>query len=511
MSSAERILVVDDQEVQRNKMALAVKALGYSVEKAEGGGDALLALRAQSFDLILLDILMPEMDGFAVMEFLKKDPKLRDIPVIVISALDTEMGSVVRAIELGAQDFLPKNFDPVLLKARIDSSLEKKRNRDREVEYLNEVRRLTDAAAVLETGIVNPNRLQLADMKQRDDALGQLAGVFTDMAQQVYERERKLRQQIRTLKGVGLLLASGVVTGLGVALARIASSEAPHPFGIVLWVNIICAAICLGSAVYRGKLPKLTPSLVFLFVLWGFLTAIMGEAVVFWVAQHLQASQIALILVSEGFLVFAFASIIRIEKATLRRLLGFVVGLGGVCLVIFATHTVDGVMVWHWMLLAMLAPLGFAVRSIMLTLKLPEDLDMVAATGFSALSSVVLILPIVILKNDFVPLSLNFGAGGGVLVLAILLYGIVSATGVTMRVHLIRSAGAVFASQTSFVITLAGIVWGIVLLGERLPKESWAALVLLVIGLLLVGPKEEAEEVDPITRLDRDHPVDHEL
>lgn len=511
MVAGARILVVDDQLTHRRKLDLAVRALGHDVVAVADGTDAIQTLRASSFDLILLDILMPELDGFDVMEFLGKDPTLRDIPVIVISALDSEMDSVVKAIKLGAQDFLPKNYDPVLLKARIDSSLEKKRNRDRELEYLQQVNRLTDAAAILERGLVNPQRLQLEDMSERDDALGKLASVFSSMAQQVYEREKRLNQQIRTLRGIGLLLATGVVTGLGVTLSRIAAAEAPQPFGIVLWVNIITMLICFTSAFYRGRMPRMNKSLMGFFLLWAFFASIMGEAMVFWVAQHLQASYIALILVCEGFLVFAFASVMGIEKASWRRLLGFAVGLAGVSMVIFVTQKIGGTNPWVWALMALLAPLGYALRSILITIKLPDDVDMIAATGFSSLGAVILVLPIVFLRDEFIPLSAVFSDGSGVLVLAILLFGIISAAGVTMRVHLIRSAGAVFASQSSFVITFAGIAWGMILLGETLPKEAWFALMLLVVGLLLVGPKEEAEAVDPLATPARVPAPDHEL
>ena len=108
MRTTEHILVVDDQATQRKKLAMAVRGLGHQVDTASDGKEALLKVRSQPYDLILLDILMPGMDGFEVMEFLKKDPSLRDIRIIVISALDNEMSSVVKAIELGAQDFLPK-------------------------------------------------------------------------------------------------------------------------------------------------------------------------------------------------------------------------------------------------------------------------------------------------------------------------------------------------------------------------------------------------------------------
>lgn len=96
-----------------------------------------------------------------------------------------------------------------MLRARIDSFLVKKRNRDREQEYFKEVSRLTDAAAILERGQINPQKLNIQDMTEREDALGNLARVFSSMASEVYERERKLNQQVRTLKSIGFLFAVG--------------------------------------------------------------------------------------------------------------------------------------------------------------------------------------------------------------------------------------------------------------------------------------------------------------
>ena len=498
-TGAERILIIDDQEVHRRKLQLAVQALGYEASTASNGQSGLEELRTQQYDLLLLDIVMPNMDGFEVMQFMRQEAKLRDIPVIVISALDGEMDAVVKAIEIGAQDFLPKNFDPVLLEARLSSSLEKKRNRDRELEHLEQVERLTEAAVVLENGMINPKKLQIDDIADRPDALGQLARVFSSMATEIFEREKKLRQQVRTLRSSGVLLAVGVISGLGVVLSRIAAEAAANPFGIALWVNVVSALICLPIAAYRGVLPKFDRTLIWVVALWAFLSTVISESIIFFVAQQLPASVIALILVTEGFMVFAFASIIGIEKATSRRLLGFALGLIGIVLVLRATSESVGMSnMWVIAGLALLAPLGYALRTLLITVKLPSNIDMFAATGLCAGFAVILLTPIVIALDDFVPLSLSAGSGNVSLVLAILLFGIVSAVGVTLRVSLIRSAGAVFASQSSFVVTFAGIAWSIILLGESLPLIAWLALALLVAGLILVGPKEEAEEFDPI-------------
>jgi adenylate cyclase len=135
------ILVVDDNRLNRLKLSRALTQRGHSVNEAENGREALEMLRSELFDLVLLDILMPEVDGFQVLREMKDDSVLRDVPVIVISALE-EMDSVVKCIELGAEDHLPKDFDPVLLNARIGASLEKKRLKDEVVEQLKFIREI---------------------------------------------------------------------------------------------------------------------------------------------------------------------------------------------------------------------------------------------------------------------------------------------------------------------------------------------------------------------------------
>jgi adenylate cyclase len=132
------ILIVDDNEGNREMLARRLGRQGYDVRTAPGGREALEELRRDLADLVLLDVLMPGMDGYETLTRLKAAAALRDLPVLMISALD-EMQSVVRCIELGAEDYLPKPFDPVLLQARIGACLEKKRLRDQEVRHLQEL------------------------------------------------------------------------------------------------------------------------------------------------------------------------------------------------------------------------------------------------------------------------------------------------------------------------------------------------------------------------------------
>lgn len=125
------LLVVDDDAVNRDVLTRRLTRQGHHVQTASNGQDALRLMREADFDLVLLDVVMPDMDGCEVLRHIRSDDQLRHVPVIMISVV-SEMQSVVRCIEDGAEDYLAKPFNPTLLKARIGASLEKKRGRDRE-------------------------------------------------------------------------------------------------------------------------------------------------------------------------------------------------------------------------------------------------------------------------------------------------------------------------------------------------------------------------------------------
>ena len=144
-----RLLVVDDNKVNRLLLGRSLEQQGHTVEMAENGRQALEMMHAKPFDLVLLDIEMPEMDGYQVLEKVTSDLQLRDIPIIITSALE-EINSVVKCIEMGAEDYLTKPVNPVLLKARIGASLEKKHLRDQQRELIRKFA-TSEVATDLET------------------------------------------------------------------------------------------------------------------------------------------------------------------------------------------------------------------------------------------------------------------------------------------------------------------------------------------------------------------------
>src|SRR5687767_3562684 len=145
------LLVVDDNKVNRILLSRGLEQQGHKVDTAENGRQALEKLRVDAFDLVLLDIEMPEMNGYQVLETCLQDPELRDIPIIMTSSLD-EIDSVVKCVELGAEDYLNKPVNPILLRARVNASLEKKRLRDEQRKLFRTFATKEIADELLKTG-----------------------------------------------------------------------------------------------------------------------------------------------------------------------------------------------------------------------------------------------------------------------------------------------------------------------------------------------------------------------
>lgn len=489
-----RILIVDDSNTQLLKMRKSVERLGHEAVTCPDGASALEELARGSVDVVLLDMVMPGMDGFAVLEQMNANAQLRDIPVIVISALDEDMDSVARAIELGASDFLSKDYNPVVLRARIRAGLERKRMRDIELDYLRQVALLTRAAGVLETGRFNPRTLDIQDIASRKDGLGTLAAVFMSMAQKVYEREQAFRTTIATLRGGFLLLALGCLYGLLTPLSRIASFSDASPWLLAFWMNVLGAAMLLAIA-----LPKLKQAVIGRKD-WAFMAAAgvlggVGEMLLFSASAVLPASTVVMILALDSLIVFAIAATVGYEKGNLRRFIGLLLGGSAVLMIVIGGSQLNGAATLIWYFVALAVPTLYALDYILIAAKLPEHLDYSLMTGIMMSISALTTLPLVLWSGDLA------GTGDMIanssLLMIILMMGAITALANALTFILTKSAGAVFASQCSYATTFFGIAWSFVLLQEHLDLWTWIALVLVILGLVIVGPRKAAEPEPP--------------
>jgi serine phosphatase RsbU (regulator of sigma subunit) len=207
MNQRPKILIVDDEPFNVDYLEQELEDLDYDTVSAANGQEALAQTAAESPDVILLDMMMPELDGFQVLERLKADKNVRNIPVIIISALN-DLRSVVRGIELGAEDYLPKPFDPVLLKARLAACLEKKRLHDQEQLYLKGLERELEIGRQIQADFLPDKLPQPAgwEIAARFEAAREVAGDYYD-AFPLAQGER-----------IGLVIGDVCGKGVGAAL-----------------------------------------------------------------------------------------------------------------------------------------------------------------------------------------------------------------------------------------------------------------------------------------------------
>ena len=182
MTDRPKILIVDDEPFNVDYLEQELEDLNYDTVSAANGEEGLRQVAATQPDMILLDIMMPVMDGFEMLQKLKDEPNLREIPVVIISAMN-DMNSVVRGIQLGADDYLPKPFDPLLLKARLDAGLMRKRLRDLEKKYLQSLEKELEIGHNIQLSFLPAELPQIGgwDIGASLKAAREVAGDFYDV------------------------------------------------------------------------------------------------------------------------------------------------------------------------------------------------------------------------------------------------------------------------------------------------------------------------------------------
>jgi len=341
----------------------------------------------------------------------------------------------------------------------------------------------------METGKFHPANLHLDKVAARPDAIGRLARVFMEMAHQVYDRELALQRNIRTLKGGALLLLQGVLWGLVIPLSVLIYRENPLTLGVTFWSNLIAGILCCGWAVGAGRSFRITMQDFMFLLVWAMVFGL-SSIVLFEAAGRVSGIALSIILALQGFAVFSIAAAMRIEAPSLRRFAGLGVGLIGVLALLLVRENIPGIDDWVWLLIAMLVPILYGAIDILLAVRHPPTLDTIVSSGLVLVFSALLVLPLALLRGHlFVP-------GANLSDVLVALTGLCIGLCTVLYIRLIAIAGAVFASQCAYAITVAGIVWSVVLLGEALSVWTGLALLLIVSGLALVGPKREAGNVE---------------
>ncbi len=282
-----------------------------------------------------------------------------------------------------------------------------------------------------------------------------------------------------------LVLVMGVTWGASVSLGKIAAGGGGHPLGLNFWNGLIGGGVLLTIALIRRRPPSLRPQALRFYVICSILGSVAPGTLLFFVLPKIQAGVVSITFAIVPLLTYAIAFLLRREVMTPLRLLGLVLGLTAVGLIVLPEESLPQAGQAVWVLLLLLCSLSYAGEVAYIDIFRPARLDALALTAGMLLMSSVLIAPFMIAFDGYVDLFVPWQGPHWALVAM----GATSAIAYALFLHVIRAAGPVFASQTAYVVTLSGVLWGMAIFGETHSGYIWAALAIMMVGLSLVRPR----------------------
>lgn len=284
---------------------------------------------------------------------------------------------------------------------------------------------------------------------------------------------------------LSILIGCGLMWGSTQTLGKIAVSTGYGHFGLIFWQAAIGAAVMGAIVALRGSVPRPTPARL----RFALVVAILGTVVpgsTFYIAvSHLPAGIMSLVIATVPMLAFPVAMALGMDRFGIARLLGLACGLAGVALIALPGTALPSQVAAGWVLVALVGPLFYACEGNYVARWGTAGMDPVQAMFLASVTAAVLALPLALASGQFIAPLPPFGAAEA----AIVAGAVVNVLAYAAYVWLAAQAGAVFAAQTSYIVTGTGVLWAMWLLGEDYSGHVWAAFALMLAGLALVQPR----------------------
>ena len=286
---------------------------------------------------------------------------------------------------------------------------------------------------------------------------------------------------------LAILLAMGIGWGSTQPLGKIAASTGHQPFGLIFWQLVVCVLVLGAIALARGQRLPLTGRALQFYVVVALLGTLVPNYTFYLSVTRLPAGIMSVITASIPLIAFPMALALGLDRFSLLRLTGLCRGLLGVALIAAPGGALPDPAMAAYLPLAMVGPLFYAMEGTYVARSGMAGMDAVQAMLGASLAGVILCLPLALATGQFFMMPLVPGRAEVALILSSAAHALIYAT----YVWLAARAGAVFAGQVSYVVTVAGVFWAMVLLGERLPGAIWISVVLMLGGMFLVRPREK--------------------
>ena len=270
---------------------------------------------------------------------------------------------------------------------------------------------------------------------------------------------------------------------------KIAVENGGHPFGTAFWQALISAFLLYIYITFKHGNLGLKKSHLKLIILLGFFGSAMPSVLLYWSAQKISAGILSITVSFIPLLTYVLAFVLKIETFSYRRILGVVLGALALNLLIVPENSISERNQIMWVLVACVAAISYAIENLLIDQKMPSDIGPVRIACGMNLMGAILVLPFALGFNQMI--SPTFPPQK--LELAVIGLGVINAVAYSLFIFLIKRTGPVFASQTGYVVTIGGMLWGILLFNEIYSMWVWFSLLMIILGVVLVAPREKTK------------------
>ena len=296
------------------------------------------------------------------------------------------------------------------------------------------------------------------------------------------------RPRAKRLGSLLILLFLGIVWGLSFSLARMATESGIHPVMINYWSCLISATLLSAYCAFTKTIPPITRSLVGFYFICAVLGSVIPGTLYFYAAAHVSAGVLSITIATVPLLTFIAAAVFRIEAVSYKRILGILCGISSIGLLVVPDSSLPNPNAAPWVIMMVLAAACYAAEGLVIATRAPPKVNVFVVVTAVLITAVIIMTPIVWLTGTFELMPWPFSRSVG----AILGMSVIMATAYGGFYYLIVLAGPVYASQTAYLITLSGVLWGILIFDETHSLWIWASLAVMMIALSLVKPQEPA-------------------
>ena len=296
------------------------------------------------------------------------------------------------------------------------------------------------------------------------------------------------RPRAKRLGSLLILLFLGIVWGLSFSLARMATESGIHPVMINYWSCLISATLLSAYCAFTKTIPPITRSLVGFYFICAVLGSVIPGTLYFYAAAHVSAGVLSITIATVPLLTFIAAAVFRIEAVSYKRILGILCGISSIGLLVVPDSSLPNPNAAPWVIMMVLAAACYAAEGLVIATRAPPKVNVFVVVTAVLITAVIIMTPIVWLTGTFELMPWPFSRSVG----AILGMSVIMATAYGGFYYLIVLAGPVYASQTAYLITLSGVLWGILIFDETHSAWIWASLAVMMVALSLVKPQEPA-------------------